>query len=776
MPTGAGPNDTIQIDVQAEVNQAVSALENLAKKLTDLSGATRPSTDALERTAGFIDNIKKAADSAQPKIKSFTDHIFSLKGAILGLLGVGSVTALLYKLTSAAGEEETSIARLTVALANAGTSYDKVRDHLEPYFKQLQATTTFTDEEAREALARLTFTTQNYQKSLQALPAVMGFAAANSLDLSSAARLVGSAIEGNFMMIGRWLPQLRSMSQAQIDNMTIQQKATLVLDLLNKKYQGLAEYMATTFPGRMLRAEHAFSDLEEAVGRFITATPAINAAIEVVISHFTSWTEALDKEREGMAKTMEFNLRIIDIAEDIALGISVVIQSFLLLKDTVEVVWRAIVVAFDTIKASVGFTVSVLLTGLGYLSKGLEAVGLAAKGSGDSLDKASKFMMDIAKSGRDELAPALDDLKSAWNNLTTEFGSTKIYDRVIEIFNEVRDRLKDIKVNAPAVGEPGKYAERASAQVAQLNKQLDDEIKKLKEQVETFGMSKKEIALWEAEQLAAQGVDKNRIATITALKIRLDELQQSHDALIRASENMRKADEAVTANLEKQQSIVSSLALSFDDLAKAYEGTGRRISQSDISSVIESQLRKLQAEFEKTKDDIQKAFGGTGDRPFIDPRAIALTEQAWQQTQIKMADIQRQGYILQLKNSDDFFERMKGSFLEFADSVKSDTQAIATFWGNVLSTMSQNFSTLLFDVVTGKLHSLLDIAKQTFLAMVKSAIDMFAAIATQKFIINIAAQISPAFAGQMAQMIPGVGAQAITGADQAIKSITPSVM
>ena len=62
---------------------------------------------------------------------------------------------------------------------------------------------------------------------------------------------------------------------------------------------------------------------------------------------------------------------------------------------------------------------------------------------------------------------------------------------------------------------------------------------------------------------------------------------------------------------------------------------------------------------------------------------------------------------------------------------------MADFFADTLSQMSQNFSDLFFNVLTGKFDDLKDLAKQAFEAILRSFLDLVSAIATRQIVLSI---------------------------------------
>ncbi|MEW6146102.1 MAG: hypothetical protein AB1598_13910 [Thermodesulfobacteriota bacterium] len=121
-----------------------------------------------------------------------------------------------------------------------------------------------------------------------------------------------------------------------------------------------------------------------------------------------------------------------------------------------------------------------------------------------------------------------------------------------------------------------------------------------------------------------------------------------------------------------------------------------------------------------------------------------------------------------VENSGGFFEGIKQGFIDFVESVESNSELMADFFASTLSQMSQNFSELFFNVITGKFDDLKDLAKQAFEAILRSFLDLVSAIATRQLVISIAGVFGVDTKGASATDVLGFGKQAAgIGADLA---------
>ncbi len=92
----------------------------------------------------------------------------------------------------------------------------------------------------------------------------------------------------------------------------------------------------------------------------------------------------------------------------------------------------------------------------------------------------------------------------------------------------------------------------------------------------------------------------------------------------------------------------------------------------------------------------------------------------------------------QLENNVGFFEGIKQGFRDFVENVQSNSELMADFFANTLSQMSQSFSDLFFNVITGRFDNLKDLAKQAFEAILRAFLDLVSAIVTKQIVISIA--------------------------------------
>jgi len=95
-------------------------------------------------------------------------------------------------------------ASLAAAVTRSGTAWDSVSAATHNALLEMQKTTTYSDEQLAAALERLMTFGLSYDQAMQALGKSIDLAAAKHMDLTSAATLVGKAMDGNTAILKRY--------------------------------------------------------------------------------------------------------------------------------------------------------------------------------------------------------------------------------------------------------------------------------------------------------------------------------------------------------------------------------------------------------------------------------------------------------------------------------------------------------------------------------------------------------------------------------------------
>ena len=246
--------------------------------------------------------VKDAASKPLSGIMSSLGGVGKAALAIGGaaVVGIGVFADSLWDDAQAAAEEEVGIARLIAAVEASGASWEEASAKIEDYLAKETARTALDDGEGREALARLTATTGDYNEALNLLGLAQDIARGKNIDLQTAAELVGRVHEGNIGILSRY-------------GITLEEGATAqdALAALQERFSGQAEAYGNTFAGAQEKMSIALGNLKETIGAAVlpvltqlftklsdlvtAALPAVEDALNAVGPVFEAvfgWIEA----------------------------------------------------------------------------------------------------------------------------------------------------------------------------------------------------------------------------------------------------------------------------------------------------------------------------------------------------------------------------------------------------------------------------------------------------------------------------------------------------
>jgi hypothetical protein len=233
-----------------------------------------------------IDIVLRAKDEATKTLIAFSGTLGDLVQNFAKIGAAGGIVVGAFEGLQKAGEavkdfikesidsalaSQDAYNRLGSAVELAGQKYSDLRPELEETLRGIQKTTRFSDEDAAEALQRLITFTGDYDSALKALPVALDLAARLHIDLSSATKVVGVAIEGNVTALARYGIRLDDSTKKAIEFADQETRTSLVLDALSKKVGGSAVVDAQTLSGEMAKLKNQFDEVKEAVGNFILA-------------------------------------------------------------------------------------------------------------------------------------------------------------------------------------------------------------------------------------------------------------------------------------------------------------------------------------------------------------------------------------------------------------------------------------------------------------------------------------------------------------------------
>lgn len=216
------------------------------------------------------------AEAAASGLGRIDKNLNSLIGRYLTFAGAAYAAKKALDFTvGAAIAEEKQIRSLETSVKLAGESYTELKPAIDSTIASLRRLTEFGDSETRPALTTLIQLTGDTRNALSLLPLVADIASTGLFDMASAARYVAMAQEGNVMMLGRYIPQLRAENNEVIRNGTAAQKGAEAMRILNEKFGGTAQANLSSTAAQWKQFTNYLSDFGQAVGS--KTLPAINS-------------------------------------------------------------------------------------------------------------------------------------------------------------------------------------------------------------------------------------------------------------------------------------------------------------------------------------------------------------------------------------------------------------------------------------------------------------------------------------------------------------------
>ena len=197
-------------------------------------------------------NFTRGMNNAENKTRGF---------ARSGLVTVAAITAVgvaMGKLISIANVQEDAERDIGAALRAHGDDAEKLLPILKKQAAAIQQITRFGDEQNLQTMATLRNLGIQGDALGTATKQAIGLAKALGLDSNAAAKYTALARQGEFTILQRYVPALRTATSEV-------EKQAIVTDLMNKGWKQAQESAQTT-SGQIDQLSNAFGDLGETIG------------------------------------------------------------------------------------------------------------------------------------------------------------------------------------------------------------------------------------------------------------------------------------------------------------------------------------------------------------------------------------------------------------------------------------------------------------------------------------------------------------------------------
>jgi hypothetical protein len=170
--------------------------------------------------------------------------------------------------------------KLAQAIENTGVNAEDAIPEVKEFSRAFQDVTTLGDEDFAEVMTELLTTSNDYAGSLENVGLALDLATAKSIDLRTAAQMVGRAMVGETGTFKRY-------------GIIIEEGADAI-EVLRKQFKGFAAKEAKTLHGWVLRLKNEFSDLKQVIGEVLIEMgqgASLMEALTWQVKDLTLWIE-----------------------------------------------------------------------------------------------------------------------------------------------------------------------------------------------------------------------------------------------------------------------------------------------------------------------------------------------------------------------------------------------------------------------------------------------------------------------------------------------------
>lgn len=247
---------------------------------------------------------------------------------------VGAVGGALAVPIRLAAEEEVAQVKLAAALRATNNQLGLSARELIQYADEIERTTGVSGEMVVEAQAMLlTFTKVGKDVFPRAISAANDMSVILGGDLRGAVLQLGKALNDPIQGIAalsrvgvQFTQSQKDMVEQLVRSGDLLKAQDMILEKVEGKMGGVAEAVGSTFQGDLRAVSNAWENLLEALGHFITDSPAFKEGLRTVADLLDRWRDALESNSPAMDRAREwFNEVARDIVPNLLRGLNLVV-------------------------------------------------------------------------------------------------------------------------------------------------------------------------------------------------------------------------------------------------------------------------------------------------------------------------------------------------------------------------------------------------------------------------------------------------------------------
>jgi hypothetical protein len=222
----------------------------------------------IDTIKGKVDALDKSVDSSSKgPLKNFQEGWAAIAARLTIATGViYGVGRAFSSFIDETAEAEQIQRHLRFALETSGYSWQYAKAAVDEFASSIQASTRFSDEQARQSLTDMMMYTQDFAKAQMGAKLAMDMTIRTGRDLGVTSGQIGMAMSGNVEMLGRYIPELRNLKERLGENVTAAQIWDYTLKLLQEKFGGTAQADIDSYAGKLAQFKNAWSDFKEMIG------------------------------------------------------------------------------------------------------------------------------------------------------------------------------------------------------------------------------------------------------------------------------------------------------------------------------------------------------------------------------------------------------------------------------------------------------------------------------------------------------------------------------
>lgn len=274
-------SDQITIKIGGDSKDLTEEVKKVKKSLDGLGSADKGISTLNIAWGSFVGNFASNA----------------LSSAMSGLMNIfGGLTNAAIGFAKSAEEDATSLNQMNIAIAQSGDYSKEAAASMAQYVDQIEKSSNF----AGPAIAKTAAMIQQMSVlSADALPkatqATADFAAAFSLDIETAGKIVGKAMSGNVEALGKYGIELKSTGDKSKD-------AAAALELLSDRFGGAALASIQNFTGAQNQLQNKIDDVGKSFFGQITSNAALIGSLQGIGAVFGELQKVVEENKDSISK------------------------------------------------------------------------------------------------------------------------------------------------------------------------------------------------------------------------------------------------------------------------------------------------------------------------------------------------------------------------------------------------------------------------------------------------------------------------------------------